>query len=180
MLTSRLKLREWRDEDLEPFAALNADPSVMEFLPALLSRAESDAMAERIRGHFAEHRFGLWAAELREESKFIGFIGLNVPKFEAHFTPCVEVGWRLAAEYWGRGYAPEGARAALEYGFRELGLEEIVAITVPHNLKSRRVMEKIGMRHDQAGDFPHPNLPEESPLKQHVLYRIGRGEFEKR
>lgn len=179
MLTSRLILREWRDEDLGPFAALNADPRVMEFLPGPLSREESDAMAERIRGHFAEHGFGLWAVEVLGGTKFIGFIGLNIPKFEAHFTPCVEVGWRLAAESWGRGYAPEGARTALEYGFRELGLDEIVAITVPHNLKSRRVMEKIGMRHDLAGDFLHPNLAEGDALRRHVLYRIGKGEIEK-
>lgn len=179
MLTSRLILREWTDEDLEPFAALNSDPRVMEFLPGPLSREESDAMAERIRGHFAEHGFGLWAVEVLGGTKFIGFIGLNIPKFEAHFTPCVEVGWRLAAESWGRGYAPEGAKAALEYGFRELGLDEIVAITVPHNLKSRRVMEKIRMRHDSAGDFLHPNLAEGDVLRRHVLYRVGKGEIEK-
>lgn len=178
MLTSRLILREWTDEDQEPFAAMNADPRVMEFLPGPLTRDESDAMAERIRSHFGEHGFGLWGVEVRGGPKFIGFIGLNIPKFEAHFTPCVEVGWRLAAEFWGHGYAPEGAHAALEYGFRELALDEIVAITVPHNLKSRRVMEKIGMRHDPAGDFPHPNLPEGDPLSRHVLYRIGKGKFE--
>lgn len=178
MLTSRLILREWTDEDLESFAALNADPRVMEFLPGPLTREESDAMAERIRTHFAEHGFGLWGVEVRGGPKFIGFIGLNIPRFEAHFTPCVEVGWRLAAEHWGHGYAPEGAYAALEYGFRELALDEIVAITVPHNHKSRRVMEKIGMHHDSAGDFPHPNLPEGDPLRGHVLYRVGRGKFE--
>ncbi len=172
MLTNRLILREWRDEDLEPFAALNSDPRVMEFLPALLSRTESDAMAERIQTHFQEHGFGLWAVEVQGGADFVGFVGLNIPRFEAHFTPCVEVGWRLSSDHWGKGYAPEAARASLEYGFRELGLNDIVAITVPHNLKSRRVMEKIGMRHEPEGDFLHPNLPEGHPLQQHVLYRV--------
>lgn len=177
MLTRRLILREWRDEDLAPFAALNADPRVMEFLPGLMSRAESDEMAERIRTHFREQGFGLWAVEVQGGADFIGFVGLNIPRFEAHFTPCVEVGWRLSADHWGKGYAPEAARASLEYGFRELGLNEIVAITVPHNLKSRRVMEKIGMRHEPEGDFLHPNLPEGHPLQQHVLYRVVKDDF---
>ena len=172
MQTQRLILREWTDDDLEPFAALNADPNVMEFLPALLTREQSDEMAARIRTHFQERGFGLWAVEVRGGAKFIGFVGLTVPRFEAHFTPCVEVGWRLAAEHWGQGYAPEAARAALEYGFRELKLTEIVSITVPHNLKSRRVMEKIGLRHDPTGDFLHPLLSDGHPLQQHVLYRL--------
>lgn len=170
--TPRLILREWTDDDLEPFAVINSDPRVMEFLPALLTREQSDEMAGRIRTHFAERGFGLWAVEIRDGAKFIGFVGLSVPRFEAHFTPCVEVGWRLSAEYWGHGYAPEAARAALNYGFTELGLAEIVSITVPHNLKSRRVMEKIGLRHDPTGDFLHPLLPYGHPLQPHVLYRL--------
>jgi len=172
MQTPRLLLREWTDDDLEPFAALNADPNVMEFLPALLTREQSDEMAARIRTHFRERGFGLWAVEVQEGPKFIGFVGLTVPRFEAHFTPCVEVGWRLAADHWGQGYAPEAAQAALDYGFTELALKEIVSITVPHNLKSRRVMEKIGLRHDPTGDFLHPLLPDGNLLQQHVLYRL--------
>src|SRR3954453_22258624 len=131
--TARLLLRPWRDEDLAPFAAMNSDPRVMEFFPKPLDRAESEAMAERIRGHFARHGFGLWAVEVPGVSAFIGFVGLSVPTFEAHFTPCVEIGWRLAAEHWGRGYATEAAGAVLEFGFRRLGLAEIVSFTVPAN-----------------------------------------------
>jgi RimJ/RimL family protein N-acetyltransferase len=170
--TERLLLRRWRPEDREPFAAINADPRVMEHFPALLSRDESDASVDRIEGHFAQRGFGLWAVELPSVAPFIGFIGLSVPRIEAHFTPCVEIGWRLAADHWGRGYATEGARAALAFGFDELGLAEIVSYTVPANDRSRRVMEKIGMSHDEAGDFDHPLLPAGHPLSRHVLYRI--------
>jgi RimJ/RimL family protein N-acetyltransferase len=171
LVTPRLRLRPWRDEDLAPFAEMNADPKVMEFLPKPLDRAESDALAARIRDHFACRGFGLWAVEVPGVADFIGFVGLSVPTFEAHFTPCVEVGWRLASEYWGRGYATEAARAALDYGFRRLELAEIVSFTVPANLRSRRVMERIGMIHSPADDFDHPALPEGHPLRRHVLYR---------
>jgi ribosomal-protein-alanine N-acetyltransferase len=169
--TSRLLLRPWRDEDDGPFAAMNADPRVMEFFPKRLDRAESDAVAARIRGHFARHGFGLWAVAVRGVAPFAGFVGLSVPTFEAPFTPCVEVGWRLAAEHWGRGYATESALAALDYGFQELGLAEIVSFTVPENRRSIRVMERIGMVRDPDGDFNHPVLPEGHPLRRHVLYR---------
>lgn len=170
--TERLVLRPWRDEDRAPFAALNADPQVMEHMPARLSRAESDALVDRIRAHFAEHGYGLWAVQVPGAADFIGFVGLSRPSFEAHFTPCVEVGWRLAREHWGRGYASEAARAAVAFGLGELGLEEILSWTVPANLRSRRVMETIGMRRDPADDFDHPRLPEGHPLRRHVLYRI--------
>lgn len=166
-------LRPWRDEDLTPFARMNADPRVMEHFPSRLPREESDAAAARIRRHFAERGFGLWAVET-PELPFAGFIGLSVPGFEAHFTPCVEVGWRLAAEAWGRGYASEGARAAVAFGFRELGLAELVSFTVPGNLRSRRVMEKLGMRHDPADDFDHPALLDDERMRRHVLYRLSR------
>jgi RimJ/RimL family protein N-acetyltransferase len=169
--TERLLLRDWRSQDREPFARMNADPRVMEFFPATLPAAETDAGLERVRAHLARHGFGWWAAELKESGAFIGFIGLAVPYFEAHFTPCVEIGWRLAAEYWGRGLATEGARAALRYGFEELGLSEIVSFTTVTNVKSRRVMEKLGMTHDPADDFDHPRIPEGHPLRRHVLYR---------
>jgi RimJ/RimL family protein N-acetyltransferase len=174
LLTCRLLLREWRAEDLEPFARMNGDPRVMEFFPAVLSREESDALVERIETHFAKHDFGLWAAEHSADGAFIGFIGLSFPSFEAHFTPCVEIGWRLAAEYWGRGLATEGAREAVRYAFEGVGLDSIVSMTVPANRASRRVMEKLGMTHDPADDFDHPNLPLGHPLCRHVLYRLRR------
>ena len=175
--TERLLLRPWRDDDLEPFAALNADPRVMEHFPSLLDRAQSDAAAGRVRAHFEEHGFGLWAVEVPDTCSFVGFVGLAVPRFEAPFTPCVEIGWRLAHEHWGRGYAPEGARAALRFGFEPLGLEEIVSMTVPANVRSQRVMEKIGMTRDGQGDFDHPLIPEGDPLRRHVLYRLSRAQW---
>jgi RimJ/RimL family protein N-acetyltransferase len=174
----RLVLRRWREGDLEPFAAMNADARVMQFMPARLTREESDALVERIELHFRERGFGLFAAELHESGAFIGYIGLAVPRFGAKFTPCVEIGWRLGAEYWGRGLATEGARAVLKYAFETLGLKEIVSFTVPANTASRRVMEKIGMRHHPADDFDHPGLPEGHPLRRHVLYRLRRLELE--
>jgi RimJ/RimL family protein N-acetyltransferase len=172
--TERLLLRRWRPSDLAPFAALNADPRVMRYFPTTLSRAESDAFAERIEAHFAEHGFGLWAVEAPGGAPFIGFVGLSVPRFQAPFTPCVEVGWRLAAEHWGRGYAPEAARAALAFGFDRLALREILSFTALANEPSRRVMEKLGMTHDPSDDFDHPGVPEGHDLRRHVLYRIAR------
>jgi ribosomal-protein-alanine N-acetyltransferase len=172
--TERLLLRPWRDSDLAPFATINADPEVTEFLAGALSRKESDAVAQRIREHSDRHRFGLWAVEVPGVADFIGFIGLSIPSFEAHFTPCVEVVWRLAREHWGSGYATEGARAALEFGFTEPGLDEIVSFTTVANQRSRAVMERLGMRRDPADDFDHPALPADHPLRRHVLYRIGK------
>lgn len=172
--TERLLLRRWRPTDLEPFAALNADPRVVEFLPAALSRDESDELARRIDAQFAERGFGLWALEIPGVAPFVGFVGLSVPGFAAHFTPCVEIGWRLEAEHWGRGYATEAARAALAFGFDTLGLAEIVSFTAVANRRSRRVMERIGMGHDPADDFEHPALPEGHSLRRHVLYRRAR------
>lgn len=144
----------------------------MRYFPALLSRQESDALADRIEAHWAQHGFTFYAAELRENAEFIGFIGLAVPSFHTHFTPCVEIGWRLAAAWWNRGLATEGARAVLGYAFGHLGMKQIVAFTVPANLPSRRVMEKLGMTRNPADDFDHPRLPERHPLQRHVLYRI--------
>ena len=174
MRTERLLLRRWQPQDREVFARLNADPRVMEFFPGTLSREASDLLADRIEAHFEQHRFGPYAAELIEERAFIGYIGLAVPRFQAHFTPCVEIAWRLAAEYWGRGLATEGARAVMEQAFGELGLSELVSFTVPANVRSRRVMEKLGMTHDPTEDFDHPNLPVGHPLRRHVLYRLRR------
>jgi ribosomal-protein-alanine N-acetyltransferase len=153
---------------------MNADPRVMEFFPACLDRAESDAAADRIAAHFAQHGFGFWAVELPGSVSFIGFIGLAVPRFEAHFTPCVEIGWRLAHTYWGHGYATEGARRVLEHGLATLGLREIVSFTAVGNWRSRAVMERIGMHHDPDDDFEHPGLPAGHRLRQHVLYRAAR------
>jgi RimJ/RimL family protein N-acetyltransferase len=170
--TERLVLRGWRKDDLEPFAALNADPEAMRYFPSLLGRPESDEMVDRIRAHLAARGFGLWAVEAG--GVFIGFVGLSTPSFEAHFTPCVEVGWRLARAHWGQGYASEAARAAIAFGFDELHLAEIVAMTVPTNVRSRRVMERLGMTRDPAEDFDHPKIAEGHPLRRHVLYRLPR------
>ncbi|MAG92584.1 MAG: GNAT family N-acetyltransferase [Planctomycetaceae bacterium] len=170
--TERLILRDWRDEDLPAFARLNADPRVAEFLPAVLTRKESDAMAARIRSGIGENGFGLWAVEVPGVAPFVGFVGLQAPQFEAHFTPCIEVGWRLALEHWNRGYATEAARAAVAFGFDELQFDEIVALTVPHNRASRRVMQKLGMVHRPDDDFDHPRVPTGHPLSRHVLYRL--------
>jgi len=170
--TQRLLLRRWHNSDREPFAALNADPRVMQFHPAILARAESDRLADRIEADFEKHGFGLFAVELRSERTFIGFVGLAVPNFDAPFTPCVEIGWRLAADYWNRGLATEGAKGVLAYAFDSLHLNEIVSFTVTANLPSRRVMEKIGMTRSPAEDFDHPRLPDGHPLRRHVLYRI--------
>ncbi|MEZ0070797.1 GNAT family N-acetyltransferase [Planotetraspora sp. GP83] len=168
--TERLVLRRWRGSDREPFAALNADPAVMEHFPATLSRAESDAFVDQAEARFDERGFGLWAVETA--GTFIGFTGLSVPRFTAHFTPAVEIGWRLARAAWGYGYASEAARAVLDDGFGRLRLAEIVSFTATDNLRSQAVMRRIGMTRDAAGDFDHPVLPEGSPLRRHVLYRI--------
>ena len=170
--TDRLILRQWRDEDLPLFAAINADPEVMRYFPKLLSREESDERVRQVREHFHRHGFGLWAVEVFGAEPFVGFVGLSVPSFDSQFTPCVEVGWRLARKAWGKGYATEAARAAVQFGFDRLGMKEIVSSTVPDNQRSRRVMERLGMTHDPAEDFEHPLLPAGHPLRRHVLYRL--------
>jgi RimJ/RimL family protein N-acetyltransferase len=174
--TERLRLRLWLESDRAPFARMNADRRVMEFMPACLSRKESNALADRIESHFDRHGFGLYAAELRSDGQFTGFIGISVPNFQAHFTPSVEIGWRLDSAYWGQGLATEGARAVVSHAFASLKTPELVSFTVPANLRSRRVMEKIGMTHNASDDFDHPNLPENHPLRRHVLYRLRRPE----
>ncbi len=150
----------------------------MEYLPSPLSREESDALAGRIDAHFDEHGFGLWAVEIPDVAPFIGFTGLSVPRFEAHFTPCVEIGWRLAADHWGHGYATEAAYRVLEFGFEIVHLHEIVSFTTTGNYRSRQVMERIGMVRDPADDFDHPSMAQDDPLRRHVLYRIGRALFQ--
>ncbi len=174
LATKRLLLRPWRDSDRLPFQRLNADPRVMEFMPSALSPEESDRLLDRIEEHFEHYGFGLYAAELMESQAFVGFIGLAVPTFDAHFMPAVEIGWRLSADYWNRGLATEGARAVLQQAFVDLELPGLVSFTTPQNLPSRRVMEKLGMVHDPGGDFDHPRLPEGHALRRHVLYRLDR------
>lgn len=170
--TERLILREWRDSDLEPFAALNADPEVMEFFPKLMTGDETAAMVERFKARLAADGFCFWATEERQTGNFIGFVGLGRPVFDANFMPCVEIGWRLARPYWGRGYAPEAAIAALRDGFENHKLDEIVAFTASLNAKSIRVMEKISMCRDPHDDFLHPNVADGHRLQPHVLYRM--------
>ncbi len=170
--TPRLRLRRWTDADREPFAALNADPAVMEHFPAPLDRTASDALADRIEAHLDEHGWGLWAVEVLDGGTFIGFTGLAPASFDAHFTPAIEVGWRLAHDHWGKGYAPEAAAATLADGFERLDVDEFVSFTATANVNSRRVMEKIGMARDPADDFDHPSLPDGHHLRRHVLYRI--------
>ena len=170
--TERLLLRQWRDEDREPWAALNADPEVMRHFPSTLTREQSDDFVDRHRSLIDARGWGLWAVEVLGVAPFIGFVGLNEPGFDADFTPCVEIGWRLDAAHWGRGYATDGAQAVLAHAFGELGLDEVLSFTVVGNAGSRGVMEKIGMTFDRG--FDHPNLPEGHPLRRHVLYRIER------
>jgi RimJ/RimL family protein N-acetyltransferase len=172
--TERLVLRDWRDTDREPFAELNADPRVAEFLGEPMRRAASDALIDRIVAHWASDGHGLWAVERVADGAFLGFAGLAAPSFEAAFTPCVEVGWRFAAASWGHGYATEAARAALRFGFEDLGLGEIVSFTTVANVRSRAVMERLGMTRDRADDFDHPQLAPDDPLRPHVLYRLSR------
>lgn len=169
--TGRILLRQWREQDLAVFADLNADPSVMEFFPAPLTREQSDAMARKITRLIDQRGWGLWALEIPGVADFAGFVGLNVPEHELPFNPCVEIGWRLAHQHWGNGYATEAARTALDFGFRQLGLAEIVAFTVAGNLRSQRVMQRLGMLRDEAS-FEHPAVEPGSPLSEHVLYRI--------
>lgn len=154
---------------------MNADSRVMEFFATRLTQKDSDSLVDKIEAHFDEHGFGLCAAELRQDGTFIGFIGMSVPDFKAPFS--VELGWRLAAEYWGHGLATEGARAIVHHPFQTVGLAEIVATTVPANTRSRRVMEKLGMGHNPIDDFDHPLLPDGHPLRRHVLYRLKPSEW---
>ena len=170
--TQRLILRDWQSSDLETFAQMNADSEVMKYFPASLSRQESDQLVERIEDHHKIHGFGSWAVEERSTGSFIGSVGLNVPSFQAHFTPTVEVGWRLARPFWGQGYATEGARKAISYGFKVIGLSEIVSFTSQLNLRSIAVMKRLGMTYQVADDFDHPRFSSGHPLQRHVLYRL--------
>jgi RimJ/RimL family protein N-acetyltransferase len=174
--TARLRLRQWRESDFEPFAALNADPQVMQFFPRPLSREESDSMAEKLRALIEERGWGLWAVEVPGVAPFIGSVGLHLTSPALPFPPCVEIGWRLAAAYWGQGYATEGARGALRVGFEQLELPEIVSFTSVINQRSRAVMERLGMQH-RGETFEHPSVSVGSPLRPHVLYRLSGAEW---
>ncbi len=175
--TDRIILRQWEEKDLEPFAQLNADPRVMEYFPKLLTREESDDIVRRLKGHIEKYGWGFWAASLISTGELVGLIGMQHVGFNAPFTPAVEIGWRLAQKYWGQGYAPEGAIACLQYAFNTLELDQVVAFTFEGNLRSRRVMEKIGMHHNAKDDFNHPQVLPNHPLMRHVLYRIYQQEY---
>jgi RimJ/RimL family protein N-acetyltransferase len=175
--TARLLLRRWRETDHAPFAALNTDPMVMEYFPDRLTQAESDEEIARIEAGFATRGYGFWALEVRATGEFAGFTGLAVPSFNAHFTPAVEVGWRLARSAWGKGYATEAGLASIAFGFADAGLDEIVSFTSAANARSRAVMQRIGMTHDPADDFDHPDLGETDLLRPHVLYRIAAADL---
>jgi RimJ/RimL family protein N-acetyltransferase len=176
--TDRLILRPWLAADREPFARINRDPAVMEFMPALLTAEENNSFVDRIEEHFETHGFGLWATELRDLTRFIGYVGLAVPRFQAPFTPAVEIGWRLASDVWRQGLATEAAHAVVRHAFEVLRIPNLVSFTVPANLPSRRVMEKLGMTHDPSDDFDHPLLPDGHPLRRHVLYRLNRSAWQ--
>lgn len=172
--TPRLRLRQWRESDHAPFAALNVDPEVTRYLRGPLDRCASDALIGRIEAGFGQHGFGLWAVEIRSSGEFVGFTGLAWQTFEAPFTPAVEVGWRLARSAWGQGFATEAARASVEFGFARSGLQEIVSMTTRTNDRSRAVMRRLGMTNDPGDDFEHPLLAPDHPLRPHVLYRLTR------
>ena len=170
--TPRLGLRHWNDADLAPFIEMNSDPAVMEYFPKLLTAAEAAAMVERIRRHFGEHHFGLFAVEEKSTQSFIGFTGLAIPRFESFFTPCVEIGWRLKRSCWNQGFATEAARACLQYGFETIQLQRIVSFTSVQNYRSENIMKKLGMQYLQ--DFDHPAIEKSNPLCRHLLYEINR------
>ena len=173
LATPRLLLRPWRDADRAPWAAMSADPEVMAFFEAPLTRAESDEFVDRTLQGFAERGgWGWFAVQERASTAFVGVAGLAPVAFDAHFTPAVEIGWRLARAAWGQGFATEAARAAAAFAFDDLGLDEVVALAVPSNARSLAVMRRLAMTHDPADDFDHPTLPADSPLRRHVLYRL--------
>ena len=170
--TARLRLRRWREQDRAPFAAMNADPVVMEHFPATLTRAESDALVDRIEAHLDEHGYGLWAVEA--DGRFVGFTGLQWATWESPFTPAVEVGWRLARSAWGRGYATEAATAAVRRGFEDV--DQLISVTAVGNARSQRVMQRLGLRRER--EFDHPRVERGHRVERHVLYRAERATWE--
>jgi RimJ/RimL family protein N-acetyltransferase len=170
--TKRLILRTWKEQDVDPMSAINQDPLVCEFLPKIGDRTATKALIQLFINHYKNYGFTAYVVELKSNGEFIGFVGLLIPSFEAHFTPAVEIAWRLDSKYWGKGYATEAAKAIVNFAFTTLKLEEVVSFTVENNIRSRRVMEKIGMHHNPHDDFDHPKLQKNSPLCRHVLYRL--------
>jgi 3-dehydroquinate dehydratase/shikimate dehydrogenase len=177
--TARLILRKWREEDLQAFAEMNADPIVREFFPSTLNKDESDQLALNIIKDINEQGWGFWALSTKDSDDFIGFIGLSKPTFQAHFTPTVEIGWRLAHHFWGKGYGTEGALAVLKYAFETLHLPEVTSFTAVQNVRSQKIMKKIGLHHDPVDNFDHPLLADGHWLKRHVLYRLTKEEWNK-
>lgn len=175
--TSRLGLRNWIESDERKFVDMNRDPRVMEYFPKMLTEEESIAMIDRNKKHISDKEFGLWAVEVKETNEFAGFVGLNAANFEADFTPCIEIGWRLAYQYWGKGYAQEAAKGCIKFGFDNLGFEEIVSFTALTNARSKNVMKKIGMKYIK--EFEHPKVEIGSSLRRHVLYSINKEEYNK-
>ena len=176
LVTARLRLRQWRESDREPFAAMNADPAVMEFFPALQSRQSSNASIDLWQSQFSSQGWSDWAVELLDSGQFVGFVGLTVPRRVLPFSPCVEIGWRLAKSAWGHGFATEGGRAVLQVAFERIGLSEVVSFTALGNLRSRAVMERLGLRNAMQ-DFEHPGVPEHHALRPHCLYRVTRKQW---
>lgn len=172
--TERLIFREWKDEDRKPFARMNADPIVMQYLPRSLDEKSSNKLVDRFQTHFKDKGFGLYAVEVKDSGDFAGFIGLQTVGFEADFTPAVEIAWRLDYSVWGHGYASEGAQAVLDHGLKTLKLKQIVSFTVPENARSIHLMEKIGLKHVEGGEFKHPAMRKADPLSYHVLYKSGK------
>ena len=170
-------LRTWHDEDLQPMLAINQDPKVMEYFPSLQELEMTKNFIAKVNAHFENHGYSLYATVRKDTNEFIGFIGLLMADFESHFTPATEIGWRLSSKHWGKGFATEGAKAVLDYAFRELKIPEIVSFTTAGNAQSIRVMQKIGLQHNESDDFDHPKLDDESPLKRHVLYRLSREKY---
>jgi RimJ/RimL family protein N-acetyltransferase len=175
--TRRLILRRWKESDLLPFIRINADPRVMEFMLGTMTEEETRQSVEHMKKHFDARGFGRWAVEIADSEKFIGFVGISIPSYPLAFSPCVEVAWRICAEEWGKGYAPEAGNEAMRDGFERVGLQEIVSFTTLTNLKSRRVMEKLGMRYCPSEDFNHPMVPADHRLLRHVLYRMSKSDW---
>ena len=171
--TGRLRLRQWKQEDYPAFAKLNADPEVMKYYPEMLNEKDSNDMAQRFEALLAYRGWGFWVVEKLDEKKFMGFVGLHEPTYDLPVTPCVEIGWRLAREYWGQGYASEAAKASLEVAFKKLDLPEVYSFTSVLNKKSQAVMEKLGMV-NMKQNFDHSMILEDSPLREHVLYKIDK------
>lgn len=174
--TPRLNLRQWRDADREPFAAMNSDPEVMKYFPSLQDRSTSDANIDTWQSQLASEGWSNWAVEERESLQFVGFVGLTIPRRTLPFSPCVEIGWRLGRRHWGKGFATEAARAVLQVAFTQLALAEVVSFTALGNLRSRAVMERIGLVNTNR-EFDHPGVPEGHPLRPHCLYRLDREQW---